>query len=107
MGRNIELKINIQVVDTDAPQSDQSSEPQRQPDGSFRLVLDGAKSLDIDALEQGMLQLTYPALRHSIASVLQNEVKKMPYSMGPRAVQSAIAQDREVRESGTNCSPVS
>lgn len=78
MGRNIELKINIQVVDTDAPQSDQSSEPQRQPDGSFRLVLDGAKSLDIDALEQGMLQLTYPALRHSIASVLQNEVKKMP-----------------------------
>jgi len=41
------------------------------------LVLDGAKSLDIDALESGLLSTSYPAIRQALASHLTGEGKKM------------------------------
>jgi len=45
-------------------------------EGHFQLVLDAEKSLDIDALEDGLLRTSFPALRDALATYLQEEVKK-------------------------------
>jgi hypothetical protein len=39
-------------------------------------MLDGAKSSDIDALENGLLRTSYPAIRSALTAHLANEVKK-------------------------------
>lgn len=78
MARNLEVSIRIEMIETDAPLSGSSDEAEAVSSGHFRLVLDGAKSLDIDALENGLLCISYPAIRQALATHLANEVKKMP-----------------------------
>jgi len=78
MARNLEVSIRIEMIETDAPLSDNADEAEAISSGHFRLVLDGAKSLDIDALENGLLRTSYPAIRQALASHLADEVKKMP-----------------------------
>jgi hypothetical protein len=46
--------------------------------GCFRLVLDEAAELDIDALEDGLLRACYPALRDALAQHLEGAIKKKP-----------------------------
>lgn len=78
MARNLEVSIRIEMNETDAPVSRNADEAVAISAGHFRLVLDGAKSLDIDALENGLLSTSYPAIRNALATHLTNEVKKMP-----------------------------
>lgn len=73
MARNLEVSIRIEMNETDSPSC---GDAEAIDSGHFRLVLDGAKSLDIDALEDGMLRTSYPAIRQAQASHLADEVKK-------------------------------
>lgn len=73
MARNLEVSIRIDLNESDSPSCDDA---EAIDSGHFRLVLDGAKSLDIDALEDGMLRTSYPAIRQALASHLADEVKK-------------------------------
>ena len=47
MARNLEVSIRIEMNETDAPLSANSEEAEAISSGHFRLVLDGAKSLNI------------------------------------------------------------
>ena len=76
MSRNLELKIRIEMCETDAPVSGESDQPEAIGDGQFRLVLDGEKSLDIDALEAGLLSNGYTAIRNALGLHLSDELKK-------------------------------
>ena len=78
MARNLEVSIRIEMNETDSPLSGNADEPEAISSSHFRLVLDGASSLDIDALENGLLRTSYPAIRKALATHLANEVKKMP-----------------------------
>ena len=48
MARNLEVSIRIEMNETDAPLSANSVEAEAISSSHFRLVLDGAKSLDMD-----------------------------------------------------------
>ena len=76
--RNLEVSIRIEMNETDSPLSGNADEVEAISPGQFRLVLDGAKSLDIDAIENGLLRTSYPAIRNALATHLASEVKKMP-----------------------------
>ena len=76
MGGNIEVSIKIEFKATDAPPGALEGEPTQIGDGQFQLVLDAEKSLDIDALEQGLLRTSFPALRNALSTHLQQEVTK-------------------------------
>ena len=78
MARNLEVSIRIEMNETESPLSGNADEAEAISSGHFRLVLDGAKSLDIDALENGLLRTSYPAIRKALATHLADEVKKMP-----------------------------
>lgn len=78
MARNLEVSIRIEMIETDATLSGSTDEAEAISPGHFRLVLDGAKTLDIDALENGLLRTSYPAFRQVLATHLADEVKKMP-----------------------------
>ena len=75
MARNLEVSIRIEMNETDAPLSANSEKAEAISSGHFRLVLDGAKSLDIDALENGLLNTSYPAIRQALATYLADEIK--------------------------------
>ena len=49
MNRNLEVSIRIEMNETDAPLSVDAAEAIAS--GHYRVVIDGAKSLDIDAIE--------------------------------------------------------
>ncbi len=76
MGDNIEVCIKIEMKPTQAPHSHFASGAERIGQGQFRIVLEGEKSLDIDALEDGLLRANFPALREALATHLEQEVKK-------------------------------
>ena len=80
MSRNLELKIRIEMSETDAPMSGESDQPEAIGVGQFRLVLDGDKSLDIDALEAGLLRTSYTTIRNALGQHLAAEVKKIQNS---------------------------
>lgn len=75
MSRNLELKIRIEMSEIDAPVSGESDQPEAIGVGQFRLVLDGDKSLDIDALEAGLLRTSYTTIRNALGQHLADEVK--------------------------------
>ena len=78
---NIEVSIKIDMKPTDAGRSpDKMAE--RTEKGCFRLVLDEAAELDIDALEDGLLRACYPALRDALAQHLEGAIKKSPSAAG-------------------------
>jgi hypothetical protein len=76
MARNLEVSIRIEMKETDDAVSGESAQPEATTAGHFRLVLDGADSLNIDAIEDGLLRTTYPALRDAMANHLSGEAKK-------------------------------
>jgi hypothetical protein len=73
----LEVTIKVDIRSTEAPSS-ASEEVERLEPGHFRLVLEGAKELDIDGLEQALLQVNYPALRDALSSHLEASAKKKP-----------------------------
>lgn len=77
-GRNIEVSVNIQIKSTGAAPTDAKAEAEQRGPGQFRIALEEEKSLDINALEDGLLRSTFPALRDALAFHLEQEVKKGP-----------------------------
>jgi hypothetical protein len=79
MSRNLAVKIRIEMVECEEPVSGQAAGPQELGNGEFQLVLDGDKSLDIDALETCLLSISFPAMRQALgdhlSSVLKNGVR--------------------------------
>ena len=75
---NIEVSVRIDMKPTDAERSPDKTAEQTER-GCFRLVLDEAAELDIDALEDGLLRTCYPALRAALAAQhLEQAIKKSP-----------------------------
>lgn len=69
----ITIKVDIKPIETELPST---STPEKAEDGCFRLIVDGKSSMDIDALEDGLLQTNYPALRDALAQYLSLESEK-------------------------------
>jgi hypothetical protein len=78
MSSSVEVSIKIEIKPTDAPPADSDASALQIGPGHFQLVLGAEKSLDIDALEDGLLRSSFPALRSALATHLQEEVKKSP-----------------------------
>ena len=78
---NIEVSIKIDMKPTDAGRSPDKMAEQTER-GCFRLVLDEAAELDIDALEDGLLRTCYPVLRDALAQHLEGAIKKSPSAAG-------------------------
>ncbi len=78
---NIEVSVKIDMNPTDAGRSPDKMAEQSER-GYFRLVLDEAAELDIDALEDGVLRRCYPALRDALAQHLERAIKKSPSAAG-------------------------
>lgn len=76
MSGNIEVSIKIEFKTTDAPPTSLPEDAVQKGDGCFQLVLDAEKSLDIDALEDGLLRTSFPAFRSALATYLEEQVKK-------------------------------
>lgn len=72
---DIEVSIKIEIKPT-AKHPTPAGEVERVDEGHFRLVLSDQDPLDINALEQGLLQTNYPALRDALAQHLEAAVKK-------------------------------
>ena len=83
---NIEVSIKIDMKPTDAGRSPDKMAEQTER-GCFRLVLDEAAELDIDALEDGLLRTCYPALRDALAQHLEQAIKKKPWRSRINAAQ--------------------
>jgi hypothetical protein len=73
---NIQVSIKVEFKPIDSPPTILGGGATRTGQGQFEIVLDGEKSLDIDALEDGLLRANYPALRDALAVHLEQEVKK-------------------------------
>ena len=73
---NIEVSIKIEFKPTDAQPTAPEGDAVQGEEGQFRLVLAGEKSLDIDALEDGLLRTSFPAIRSALAAHLTEEGKK-------------------------------
>jgi hypothetical protein len=76
MGNNVEVCVKIRMKPTQAPPTGSKAGAERLGQGHFQIVLEGEKSLDIDALEDGLLRANFPALRETLATHLEHEVKK-------------------------------
>ena len=76
MSRSLALKIRIEMVESEEPVSGHLDGPKELDNGEFQLVLDGDKSLDIDALEAGLLRASFPAMRQALGDHLSSVLKK-------------------------------
>ena len=90
---NYEIQLHIQIRPTD---DDVTEEAQQEGDGRYRTVVSGATGQSIDACEQALLGLNYPALREALSRHLSEvsrqeashgvgQVKKTPPTTGSRA----------------------
>ncbi len=61
---NYEIQIQVTIRET---AEEVSQEAQQAGDGSFRTVVAGASGQDIDACEQAVLAVNYPALRAALS----------------------------------------
>ena len=75
---NYEIQLHIQIRPTD---DDVTEEAQQDGNGRFRTVVSGATGQSIDACEQALLGLKYPALREALSRHL-SEVTRQEASHG-------------------------
>jgi hypothetical protein len=80
---NYEIAIHIQIRPTD---DDVSEDAQQDDEGRFRTVVSGATGQRIDACEQALLRLNYPALREALSRHLR-EVSRQEASHGVGVVK--------------------
>ena len=80
---NYEIQIHIQIRPTD---DDVSEAAQQDDEGRFRTVVSGATGQSIDACEQALLGLNYPALREALSRHL-SEVSRQEASHGVGVVK--------------------
>ena len=81
---NYEIQIHIQIRPTDDDVSEDA--PQQDDEGRFRTVVSGATAQSIDACEQALLGLNYPALREALSRHL-TEVARQEASHGVGVVK--------------------
>ena len=79
--RNLEVSIRIEINETNALLSRNADEAEAISSRHFRLVLDGAKSLEIDSLVNGLLHTSYPAIRYALAIHFADKIKKSKIKM--------------------------
>ena len=71
MSSNIEVSIQIKMRPTQSLPTRPKTAANQVGQGHFQIVLEGEKSLDIDALEDGLLRAGFPALREALATHLE------------------------------------
>jgi hypothetical protein len=87
---NYEIQIHIQIRPTD---DDISEAAQQDDEGRFRTVVSGATGQSIDACEQALLGLNYPALREALSRHL-TEVSRQEASHGVGVVKKTPPSTR-------------
>ena len=80
---NDEIQIHIQIR---PPDDDVTEEAHQDDEGRFRTVVSGATGQSIDACEQALLGLNYPALREALSRPL-SEVSRQAASHGVERVK--------------------
>jgi len=83
---NYEIQIHIQIRPTD---DDVPEEAQQDDAGRFRTVVSRATGQSIDACEQALLGLNYPALRDALSRHL-SEVSRQEASQGVGVVKKTL-----------------
>ena len=73
MPKNTKIRIKIELVETDDPIQ---NDPLKGSDGSFSLVVDEAKAINIDQIEKSVLTANWPAIRDAIGQHLTEVSKK-------------------------------
>jgi hypothetical protein len=73
--KSIEVSIQISIKASEVS-VDSDKAPVKVDDGQFRLVLNKGDLFDIDGLENGLLQATYPAMRDSLKHALEDATKE-------------------------------
>ena len=68
--KNLEVCIQITIKPTEARVT-RDGVASKGDEGDFRLVLDGGSRFDIDALEAGVLEVGFPAMREALAGALE------------------------------------
>lgn len=95
----ITIKVDIKPIETELSSTDT---PEYASDGCFRLIVDGESSMDIDVLENGLLQTSYPALRDALSHYfsLQSKKKAIKKSQTWGSKYQVIKHDYEYRVDG-------
>jgi hypothetical protein len=75
MAKNLRLRINVELVETEAEAS-VDRHPQEQADGSFSLILPEGDELNLSALDRAALDVSFPALREALSRHLAAAGKK-------------------------------
>ncbi len=70
---NYEIQIQVHIRKTD---EDVSEEVHQSGEGEFRTVVSGASGQSIDACEQALLAVNYPALRDALSCHLSEVSQK-------------------------------
>ena len=73
--RNIQMRIKIEMIDTAAPVTIGKG-LEAMDDGSFSVILGKDAQFDIDRLENGLLGISYQAMRSAMSAHLENVSKK-------------------------------
>ena len=89
---NYEIQLHIQIRPTD---DDITEEAQQDGNGRFRTVVSGATGQSIDACEQALLGLHYPALREALSRHL-SEVSRQEASYGVGQVKKTPPSTRSM-----------
>jgi hypothetical protein len=87
---NYEIQIHIQIRPTD---EDVTEEAHQDDEGRFRTVMSGATGQRIDACEQALLGLNYPALREALSRHL-SAVSRQEASHGVGRVKKTLRPTR-------------
>jgi hypothetical protein len=91
---NYEIQIQIRPTDEDL-----TAEPHQCADGLFRTVVSGATGQSIDACEQALLAVNYPALREALSRHL-SEVSHQEATPGIGRVKKTPPPTRSTEKSG-------
>lgn len=75
MANHYKIKVHIEIIESEAETQDT---PVETGPGEFELVLDEQQAISIDACEQALLQVNYPAVRAALAQHLTRLSKKKP-----------------------------
>jgi hypothetical protein len=79
--KNLEVCIQITIKPTEARvASDQGAI--QVDEGHFRVVLDGGSRFDIDALEEGVLEVGFPAMREALVGALEEASREQATEVG-------------------------
>ena len=94
---NYEIQIQVTIRET---AQDVTPEAHQSADGSFKTVVSGASGQSIDACEQALLAVNYPALREAFSRHLSEVSQQAAARDGVGMVKKTLPPTRSMEKSG-------